>query len=146
MGEDKKTGKIELKGIKTRRQWVYDNETGILSTKEKMFDISEVSPEAGLFLKLYGCKQYLADVIASKGGTEYSDKERATIMQERFGNLCNDKFKLTHTESGFYFKDPDAVATKRGGIKRTSLIEGLMEDFDMTEEEALAFAIKISQK
>ena len=67
-------------------------------------------------------------------------------MQDRFENLCSDKFKLTHTESGFYFKDPDAVATKRGGINRSSLVQGLIEEHGFTEEKALAFAIKLSQK
>jgi len=137
MAEDKK---------KTRRQWQYDNDTSELSTKEADFSLTGMTKEAALFLKLYGCKQYLADCIASKGGDEFSDKERAEAMTDRFDNLCSDKFKLIHTESGFYFKDPDAVATKRGGIKRSDLVQGLIDSGKYTEEEALAFAIKLSQK
>ena len=131
---------------KTRRQWLYIEESNLLNTKEAEFDLDVITPEADLFLKLYGCKQYLADCIASKGGEEFSDKERADTMHERFDNLCSDRFKLTHTESGFYLKDPDAVATKRGGIKRSDLVQGLIDSGKYTEEEALAFTIKLSQK
>ena len=137
MAEDKK---------KTRRQWLYISEADILNTKEAEFSLELITEEAALFLKLYGCKQYLADCIASKGGDEFSDKERAETMIDRFSNLCSDKFKLTLTESGFYFKDPDAVAAKRGGIKRSDLVQGLIDSGKYTEEEALAFAIKLSQK
>ncbi len=47
---------------KTRRQWLYDNETDNIVTKETAFDLNKMTDEAALFLKLYGCKQYLASV------------------------------------------------------------------------------------
>lgn len=125
---------------KTRRQWLYDQD--VLMTKEANFPLEDMTEEADLFLKLYGCKQYLADCIANKGGTEFSDEERAEAMQDRFDNLCDDKFKLTHTESGFYFKDPDAVATKRGGIKQSALYDYFIAD-GHTHEQAIEAINKI---
>ena len=123
---------------KTRRQWLYNSETGELTTKEATFDLNLVTKEADLFMKLYGSKQYLVDGIASKGGSEYSDEERASTMQERFSRLCNDKFKLTYTENGFSFKDPDAVATKReNSVGIETLYNGLVKD-GMEPEEAAA--------
>ena len=139
MSEDK----IEVTK-KARRQWLVDKSN--LVTTETAFDMDEMTEDASLFLKLYGLKQYLADCIASKGGSEFSDTERADVMIERFNNLCDEKFLVVHTESGFYFKDPDAVATKRGGIKRSDLVQGLIDSGKYTEEEALAFAIQLTQK
>ena len=127
---------------KTRRQWLYDIETDTIVTKGTSFPLTKMTPEADTFLKLYGCKQYLADCIASKGGDEFSDEERADLMTERFNNLCDDKFLITHTESGFYFKDPAAVSTKRTGIKQSALYNGLIE-MGKSHEEALAFITKI---
>jgi hypothetical protein len=135
-------GYIMSEDKKTRRQWLYDSEKNNMVTTETSFNLNDMTEEADLFLKLYGCKQYLADCIAAKGGSEFSDTERANAMTERFNNLCDDKFKLTHTESGFYFKDPDAVATKRGGIKQSALYDGLIE-MGKTHEEAIEFINKI---
>ncbi len=142
---DNDTGKIELAGVKTRRQWLYNNDTGELSTKEKMFDLNTINPEAALFLKLYGCKQYLADCIANKGGEEFSDEERAGTMQERFANLCDDKFIIVNTESGFYFKDPNAVTKRGGGVVVKKIYAGCIDD-GKTDAEAKAFVLKVTGK
>lgn len=131
---------------KTRRQWLYDEETKNIVTAETAFDLNKMTDEAALFTKLYGCKQYLADCIASKGGKEFSDEERAEVMLDRFENLCDDKFKLTFTESGFYFKDPNAVAAKRsGGVGRSKIVQGLMDKKGFTEDEAIEFWNSISK-
>jgi len=126
---------------KKRRRWLLNSDNTILSTNEGEFNLNDIEPEGELFLRLYGLKQYLADSVANRGGTEYSNDERLEFMQEKYDNLCNDKFRLTKTESGFYFKDPDAVA-KRGGIKQSALYEGLIE-MGKTHEEAIEFIAKI---
>lgn len=132
---------------KTRRQWLYIEESNLLNTKEAEFDLTLITNQANMFLTLYGCKQYLADVIASKGGSEFSDKERSEAMQDRFNNLCSDKFKLIHTESGFYFKDPNAApASRGGGVGRNKVVQGLMDKKGFTEEEAIEFWNSISIK
>jgi len=130
----------EDKTKKARRQWQI--EEGNLITAEAGFPLEELTKEGELFLKLYGCKQYLADSIAAKGGIEFTDTERAATMTERFVNLCDEKFKITHTEAGFYFRDPDAVATKRGGIKQTALYDYFIAD-GLTHEQAIAAINKI---
>ena len=132
---------------KTRRQWLYDSETNNIVTTETAFELDKMTPQAELFISLYGCKQYLADCIASKGGDEFSDEERAEAMQERFGNLCSDKFKIIHTESGFYFKDPDAKPTTRtGGVGRSKVVQGLMDKHGWSEDKAINFWNSISGK
>lgn len=122
---------------KTRRRWLYDNETGIIITAETAFDLNKITGQAELFLSLYGCKQYLAHCIASKGGKEYSNEERAATMQERFSNLCSDEFKLTHTESGFHFKDPNAAETARQpSATLETIYNGLITDGKTPKEAA----------
>ena len=131
---------------KARRQWLYYNESNELKTKEIGFNLDQLTLDAKLFLRLYGCKQYLADCIASKGGIEFSDKERADTMQERFVNLCDEKFKITHTEAGFYFRDPDAVATKRGsGVIVLKIYNACLLD-GKTADEAKAFVLSVTGK
>ncbi len=130
---------------KTRRNWLI-NESDLI-TKETSFDMTLVTEVGNEFLKMYGAKQYLVDKIANKGGIEFSDQERSDAMQERFDNLCNDKFKLVHTEAGFYFKDPDAVPVSRGGgIGRSKVVQGLMDKHNWTEDKAIIFWNEISAK
>ena len=130
---------------KARRQWLYDDGTAELSTKEGEFYLADITKEADLFLRIYGCKQYLADCIASKGGVEFSDNERYITMTERMSNLCNDKFKLTYTESGFYFKDPNATTKRGGGVMVKKIYAGCIDD-GKTDAEAKAFVLKVTGK
>ncbi len=127
---------------KIRRQWLFDAETNNIVTIETAFDLNLVTPEGKLFLQLYGFKQYEADIISAMGGTEFSDAERADKMNERYDDLCDKKFKIVHTEAGFYFKDPDAVAAKRGGIKQSALYDYFIEQ-GHSHEEATAAINKI---
>lgn len=131
---------------KIRRQWLFNASTMIISTKEGSFDLSKATEQGMLFLTAYGAKQLLVDKIAGKGGEEYSDVERLDLMTVKYDQLLNKKCILTHTENGFSLKDPDAVVTRSGGIKRSDLVQGLIDSGKHTEEEALAFATKLSQK
>ncbi len=135
----------ETEKKKTRRQWLYDEDTGDLTTNEATFNMAEITTESDLFLRLYGCKQYLADKIASKGGEEFSDSERADAMQERFSNLTSDKFKLVHTESGFYFKDPNATTKRGGGVMVKKIYDACIAE-GKSDDEARDFVKTVTGK
>ena len=137
----------EDKTKKTRRQWLLSDDSTVLKTAEGSFDTDELTAEGQQFIMLYGCKQYLADSVASKGGVEYTDAERLDTMQDRFDNLCSDKFVIVKTEAGFYFRDPDATPVSRGGgVGRSKVVQGLMDKHGWSEDKAILFWNEISGK
>ena len=112
-----------------RRHWLIDMAKNILSTSEKTFELDEMTEGATGFLILYGLKQYLADCLAVQKPIVLTEAEIKERLDKRFGNLCSSKFELTLTDSGYYWKDPNAVAASRKpSVTLDAIYNGLIAD------------------
>ncbi len=127
----------EDKSKKTRRQWLFNDETGVLSTDEASFNFDKMTAQGNQFLLQYGCKQYLADSLAVQKPIVLTTDEMIERMTARFNNLCNDDFKIVQTESCFYLKDPNVTTTRGQSASLDTIYNGLIND-GMTPDEAAA--------
>lgn len=118
-----------------RRHWLIDTAKNVLSTVGITFKLDKMTEGAIHFLMLYGLKQYLADCLAVQKPVVLTTAEIKERLDKRFANLCSDKFELITTESGYYWKDPNAVAAIRGeSASLETIYTGLVNDGNSPED------------